>query len=192
MGTPTRAPSTRAVQAEQTRQQIVEIAQRLFIELGYEATPLQTIADELGLTKAAVYYHFHAKIDILRAAMEPGIRRISALLDEASAIRGRRARTEYIVTGFVDYLVTNRHFTVMAATDSATKRSRLETDTLRQRAVTLFFGEHPTGAERMAYNAIFSIPDSLPDLVDLGDEELRQVMQTTMLHILRVPSQPRQ
>jgi len=48
--------STRALQAEQTRQQILETAERLLTEVGYEATSLQMIADEMGLTKAAVYY----------------------------------------------------------------------------------------------------------------------------------------
>src|ERR1700751_4599818 len=81
-----RPPSSRAVQAEQTRRQILETAQRLFAEHGYDATSLQMIADELGLTKAAVYYHFHAKSDILHAAMKPGIQRLRTLLDQAVAI----------------------------------------------------------------------------------------------------------
>src|SRR3984893_14479337 len=71
MATPVRGMSTRAVQAEQTRQQILDTAQRLFAELGYDATSLQMIANEMGLTKAAVYYHFHAKRDMLHPAMQP-------------------------------------------------------------------------------------------------------------------------
>src|SRR5439155_5119438 len=45
---------------------------------------------------------------------------------------------------------------------------------------------HPTGAERLAFNAVFFIPECLPDLVDLTDEELREALHTTMLRILRV------
>jgi AcrR family transcriptional regulator len=144
----------------------------------------------MGLTKAAVYYHFRAKNDILHAAMEPGIRRLEALLDEAAAIRGRRARAEYLVNGFVDFLVQNRHYAVMASTDPAAKRDKLDDKSgpLRLRALTLLFGDNPTGAERLSFNAIFFIPESLPDLVDLTDEELRETLQTTMLRILRVPS----
>src|ERR1700736_4286830 len=110
MATVVRAMSTRAVQAEQTRQQILETAQRLFAERGYGATSLQMIADEMGLTKAAVYYHYRAKSDILHAALLPGIQRIEALLDEVAAVRGRRARAEVLVSGFVDFLVENRHY----------------------------------------------------------------------------------
>src|SRR5882762_1448665 len=89
MATPAKGMSTRAAQAEQTRQQILETAKRLFIEGGYDATSLQMIADEMGLTKAAVYYHFRAKSDILHAAMLPGIQRVGDLLNEAASIRSR-------------------------------------------------------------------------------------------------------
>ena len=187
-----RGRSTRAVQAEQTRQQILDTAQRLFAELGYDATSIQMIADELGLTKAAVYYHFRAKIDMLHAAMEPGILRIAALLETAASMRSRRARIEHVVTGLVDFLVEHRHYAVMAANDPAAKRQRMDKEAeatiLRQRGLTLFFGEHPTGPERMAYHSAFSLAESLPDLVDLTDDELRDALQSTMLRILRVPS----
>ena len=194
MATPVRGMSTRAVQAEQTRQQILDTAQRLFAELGYDATSLQMIADEMGLTKAAVYYHFRAKSDILHAAMLPGIQRLEVLLDEADGIRGRRARIEHLVNGFTDFLVQNRHYAAMASTDPAAKRNKLdgEKTTLAQRAHTLLFGDNPTGAERLAFNAVFFIPESLPDLVDLTDEELREALRTTMLRILRASSWSRE
>jgi AcrR family transcriptional regulator len=190
MVTPARGMSTRAVQAERTRQQILETAQRLFADLGYDATSLQLIADELGLTKAAVYYHFRAKSDILHAAMLPGIQRLEALLDEAAGIRGRRARIEHLVNGFVDFLVQNRQYAAMASTDPAAKRNKLDDEamTLRQRALILLFGDHPTGAERLAFGILFFIPESLPDLADLTDEELREALQTTILRILRIPA----
>jgi len=182
--------SSRALQAEQTRQQILQTAQHLFAEHGYDATSLQMIADEMGLTKAAVYYHFRAKGDILYAAMLPGIQRLGALLDEAAAIRGRRARIEHLVNGFVDFLVQNRHYAVMASTDPAAKRGNLddESKTMRRRALTLLFGDNPTGAERLAFNAVFFTPECLPDLVDLTDSELREALHTTMLRMLRVRS----
>jgi AcrR family transcriptional regulator len=189
MVTPVKGMSTRAAQAEQTRQQILATAQRLFTELGYDATSLQMIADEMGLTKAAVYYHFRAKSDILLEAMRPGMERLEVLLDEAAAIRGRRARIEHLVNGFVDFLVQNRHYAAMASTDPAAKRNHLDGEkiTLAQRALTLLFGEKPTGAERLAFDVLFFIPECLPDLADLTDEELREALQTTILRMLRVP-----
>jgi AcrR family transcriptional regulator len=182
--------STRAVQAERTRQQILDTAQRLFTEHGYDATSLQMIADELGLTKAAVYYYFPAKHDILHAAMLPGISRLKELVDETGAIRGRRARTEHLVNGFTDFLVQHRQYAVMAALDPAAKRHDLadESMSMRKRTIALLFGDEPTGAERLAFSALFTIPESLPELADLTDDELREALRTMMLHVLRVPA----
>lgn len=196
MATPAKSMSSRAAQAERTRQQILETAQRLFAERGYDAASLQMIADEMGLTKAAVYYHFRVKSEILHAAMRPALQRFQALLDEAAAIRGRRARTEHLMNGFVDLLVQNRHYAVMAVNDPAIKQAGQlladEAAALRQRGLTLLYGDNPTGAQRLAASAVFFIPDCLPDLVDLTDEELREALQTMVLHLLRVPSGPRE
>jgi AcrR family transcriptional regulator len=188
MATSVRGMSSRALQAEQTRQQILATAQRLFGELGYDATSLQMIADEMGLTKAAVYYHFRAKSDILHATMQPGIERLKALLDQTVAIRGRRARIENLVNGFVDFLVENRAYAVMASTDPAAKRSKLDDEavSVRRRALALLYGDHPTGAERLAFDVVFFIPDCLPDLADLTDSELAEALRTTSLRILHV------
>jgi AcrR family transcriptional regulator len=50
-----------------TRERILNIALDLFTEHGYDKTSLREIADEIGLTKAALYYHFERKEDILLA-----------------------------------------------------------------------------------------------------------------------------
>jgi AcrR family transcriptional regulator len=194
VATPVKSTSSRAAQAERTRQQILQTAQRLFAELGYDATSLQMIADELGLTKAAVYYHFRAKNEILHEAMQPSLNRLKALLEEAAGMRGRRARIDHLVDGFVTFLVQNRQYTVMAATDPAARRDKLSdrSDALRQCALTLLFGERPTGAERLAFSAVYHLPDCLPELVDLTDEELREALRGTALRLLRGASGPRE
>jgi AcrR family transcriptional regulator len=193
MATPVRGMSSRALQAEHTRQQILETAQHLFAEHGYDATSLQMIADEMGLTKAAVYYHFHAKTDILHEALQPGVERLGDLLDEAAAIRGRRARTEHIVNGFTDFLIQNRRYAAaLASSDPAGKRSKLDDEsttmqaTMLRRALSLLFGDNPTGAERLAFNTVFFIPECLPNLADLADDELHEALRTTMLRVLRI------
>lgn len=53
---------------EITEEKILEAAQRLFLEKGYENTTIQDIVDELGgLTKGAVYHHFKSKEEIMDA-----------------------------------------------------------------------------------------------------------------------------
>jgi AcrR family transcriptional regulator len=50
-----------------TRERILDIALDLFIRKGYAETSLREIAAELGFSKAALYYHFESKQDILLA-----------------------------------------------------------------------------------------------------------------------------
>jgi AcrR family transcriptional regulator len=50
-----------------TRQRILDIALDLFIEQGFDKTSLRQIAEQLGFSKAALYYHFASKDDILMA-----------------------------------------------------------------------------------------------------------------------------
>lgn len=51
----------------ETRERILDTALDLFTDQGYDKTSLREIAEALGLTKAALYYHFEHKEDILLA-----------------------------------------------------------------------------------------------------------------------------
>ncbi|MFF3560976.1 TetR/AcrR family transcriptional regulator [Streptomyces sp. NPDC002574] len=50
-----------------TKAEIRQVAIELFTEQGYEATSMREIAERLGITKAALYYHFTSKEDIVRS-----------------------------------------------------------------------------------------------------------------------------
>ena len=115
------------------------------------------IADEMGLTKAAVYYHFPAKVDIRHEIMLARVEQLKTLIDEAAAIRGRRARVEHLVNGFVDFFVANRQY-ALTSTDPAAKREKLDEEPLsmRRRALALIFGDNPTATERLAFTAVSS------------------------------------
>lgn len=53
---------------EVTVEKILDVAQQLFLEKGYDNTTVQDIVDKLGgLTKGAVYHHFKSKEDIICA-----------------------------------------------------------------------------------------------------------------------------
>ncbi len=64
-----------------TRERIISVALELFAEQGYEQTSLREIADRLGVTKAALYYHFKTKDDIVHGIVES----MAAPIDEAIA-----------------------------------------------------------------------------------------------------------
>jgi AcrR family transcriptional regulator len=63
-----------------TRQRIQDVALELFAEQGYEKTSLREIAETLEVTKAALYYHFKTKEDILVSLFRDMTRPIDELI----------------------------------------------------------------------------------------------------------------
>ena len=55
---------------EETVRKILDTAERLFIETGYDRASLQEIIDETGLSKGAIYHHFASKEDIFYAVCD--------------------------------------------------------------------------------------------------------------------------
>ncbi|MFG2710217.1 TetR/AcrR family transcriptional regulator [Streptomyces goshikiensis] len=66
-----------------TRQRIQEVALELFAEQGYEKTSLREIAERLEVTKAALYYHFKTKEDIIISLFDDSTRPIDELIEWA-------------------------------------------------------------------------------------------------------------
>jgi AcrR family transcriptional regulator len=63
-----------------TRARSQQVALEHFAEQGYERTSLREIAERLGVTKAALYYHFKSKEDIVRSFTEDYFFRIDKLI----------------------------------------------------------------------------------------------------------------
>ena len=63
-----------------TRQRIQAVALELFAEQGYDKTSLREIAERLGVTKAALYYHFKSKEDIVASLVEDYFGQIDDLI----------------------------------------------------------------------------------------------------------------
>ena len=63
-----------------TRARIQQVALEMFAEQGYERTSLREIAERLGVTKAALYYHFKSKEDIVGSFTEDYFERLDALI----------------------------------------------------------------------------------------------------------------
>lgn len=63
-----------------TRERIQRVALELFIEHGYEKASLREIAERLDVTKAALYYHFRTKEDIVHSLVEDLVSALDELL----------------------------------------------------------------------------------------------------------------
>jgi AcrR family transcriptional regulator len=100
--TSSRGPAAARGAGEETPHRILDAAQALFGERGYVGTTVQQIAGQLGITKAALYYHFpQGKAEIFVELLRRHLRRFHAGLEQAvrsaSTARGQlEAMAEWI------------------------------------------------------------------------------------------------
>ena len=71
--------------AADTKARALAIALDLFSRNGYDATSMREISEELGVTKAALYYHFAGKEDLVRGILEEFMSSISAVVTWATS-----------------------------------------------------------------------------------------------------------
>ncbi|WNM24992.1 TetR/AcrR family transcriptional regulator [Demequina capsici] len=63
-----------------TRERIQSVALERFTDNGYDQTSLREIAEDLGVTKAALYYHFKTKEEILDSLLGQAATEVDALV----------------------------------------------------------------------------------------------------------------
>jgi AcrR family transcriptional regulator len=85
-----------------TRSRLRELALQLFAEQGYEQTSLREIAERLGVTKAALYYYFKSKEDIVRSLVEDYMAQIDDLIAWAKDQPRDSAIKAEIVSRYLD------------------------------------------------------------------------------------------
>lgn len=89
----------------ETRSRLRELALQLFAEQGYEQTSLREIAERLGVTKAALYYYYKSKEDIVRDLVEDYMAQIDQLITWGKdQPRSAETRAE-IVRRYLDIIV---------------------------------------------------------------------------------------
>lgn len=181
------SPGVRAEQARRTRAGIQSAALALFAARGYDATSLQDIADELELTKAAVYYHFPSKLELLQSICEPVYERVAAIIAEAAAQTSRQRRIDVVAEGFAD-LTVGRRATVSVLTADPVMHGRMKAaskmDDLLDQATRVIYGDDPTPDQVLAVRAIAGVSDTISALPELDDEQAREVLARAVKRLL--------
>ncbi|ADJ46478.1 TetR family transcriptional regulator [Amycolatopsis mediterranei S699] len=101
-----------------TKQRILDVARELFTSQGVQRTSLQDIADRLGITKPALYYHFPSREDLVRSIVQP-------LLDDGEKfLLDQEARGDApvreLIEGFFDFNHRHRADVVMLLAEMPT------------------------------------------------------------------------
>jgi AcrR family transcriptional regulator len=91
----------------------------LFAEQGFQKTSLRQIADRLGFTKAALYYYFPAKDDLLVSLVNPVLDAVENLLARARVDNSRDQRT--LLESLADILLDHRKVVALLTNDLSTR-----------------------------------------------------------------------
>lgn len=178
------------------RERVLEAALSLFAEHGVNGTSLQMIADRLGVSKAAVYYQFHSKDDIVLAVIQPVFDDMMRSVRIAEAMSTPEARREAAISGMVEMAVRHRRVTAVFHGDPVIDglvHSRAELQDTIERLTGILLGPDPDAASRICMSVLAAgIYGSATDpaLNDVTDEELHRVLLDCAQRLLRAPATP--
>jgi AcrR family transcriptional regulator len=140
-----------------TRDQILAIARRLFVDQGYAGTSIVDLARELGTTTAALYYHFPSKADILAELLAGPLEAFSSVAERAVSLPPEPLLAELIDLTIewrdLIRLVTDDPSVRVALGEGAQQRSQQLVATV----VAALAGRRPTRAARLRAWAAFSV-----------------------------------
>jgi AcrR family transcriptional regulator len=183
-----------------TRSRLRELALRLFAEQGYEKTSLREIAERLGVTKAALYYYFKSKEDIVRSLVEDYVAELDELIawgksqPRTAVTRGEIVRRYLHVVASGTEVFRMLHQNQAAVASLATAKERGELLRERMDALTDLLTE-PTGTLRdqvRAASCLMSVSYCCMRFQDrvASPEELEKVVLDVALELADAADSP--
>ena len=163
----------------ETRQRIQNVARELFTQKGVQRTSLQDIADRLGMTKPALYYHFDSREELVRSILQPLIDEGEAFVTAHEKRRGaRRATPRELLEGYFDFHYKHRADLLLVVSELTTLADLGLIDRMlawRDRLSKLVFGRRPTLEQSTrAVIAFGGLQDCCLQFPDADHDELRR------------------
>jgi len=192
----------RTAEAGSTRERILQVALDLFGRQGYSGTSIRDIANRMGMTKAAVYYHFPSKENLLADILTPAMTRVGGVLETARPV-STAAHRRALVTALVDVIGDVGPQVVVMLSDP-TVGTHLRTLTgessLQQKVGAALLGPPPqdpraaAAARIRAACAVGCLPAGIvawrrdnPGATAL-DDDAKAVLVETVLAVIEVPA----
>lgn len=127
------------------RAQLLEVGRELFASRGYEATAIEEVAAQAGVSKPIVYEHFGAKEGLYAAIVEREMDSLVQRMSDAIAQGSARERFEGAVLAFLSYAKEEPAGFAVLTRDSPTSSARRGLtrviDDLAQRVGDIFQSE---------------------------------------------------
>jgi AcrR family transcriptional regulator len=169
--------------AAQTR--ILDAALKLIGENGVSGTSLQMIADEIGVTKAAVYHQFKAKEEIVIALTERELGGLEEALEAAEAEQCQPRARELLLERVIDVAIERRGAASTLQFDPVIVRLLAEHEPFQQfiqRLYSVLVGDAGDDAQVTAamLSGAIAVGVMHPLVADVDDDVLRsQLLRLT-------------
>jgi len=188
--------------ATHRREQLLDVANELFAERGYEEVSVEDIARSAGVTRGLVHHYFGGRKDVYIALLE----RLGTLLEDElrpPAGRDAHARVENSVSRWLDWTESNRIIylgTIAPGEDIADPEVRRVVTILVRRAVavlTVFHREIAADSARLRYalECWTGLNRSATRRWLRGEatrEATQELLTSTLEHVLRTFGAPHQ
>lgn len=163
----------------QSRESIQDVARELFAQKGVQRTSLQDIADRLGITKPALYYHFRSRDDLVRSIIAPLIDDGERFVHEhETRPKGQRASPRELLEGYFDFHYRHRADLVLIVAELTTVADLGLIDAMlgwRDRLGRLVFGRSPSLSQSTrAVIAFGGLQDCVLQFPDTPRDALRR------------------
>lgn len=178
--------------ASDTPARIQAAALRRFAQQGFERTSLRQIADDLELTKAALYYHYRSKDDLVVALLEPAVVETEILLTRLARPTGdgdaRLAAERDALADYLDLLLRHRPLIAWLLTDTASLLHSSAGERLAplfSRVQDVIAGtDAPLASRVRVAAAIGALRSAVIAFPDAAEDELRETVLTAGLAVL--------
>jgi AcrR family transcriptional regulator len=181
------ASTTRSDQTALAKQRILDVAVGMFAERGYDATAMQDLAKELGLTRAALYYHYASKADILREIIATETARFVAAMDGVAKIASRPARIDATIAALVGAGLNQRRGIAFLIAEPAV-RAMPDSEEGRadffDRVAEVIYRGAPSSEQRFAVVTAFVTFAALPSFAHLSDDEVAPILTKVLRRLL--------
>ena len=175
-----------------TRERILSVALRLFASQGYTNTSLREIADELGVTKAALYFHFKTKEEILHGILGDHLDNINAIVDDAESDMSTPASREDLLRRLAEYQATRSQHLVRLIRENFSQVSTTpfgtEVKKAQHRSLNALAGPNPTLMDRIRARTAFAALQTAAmsaEWEDVEETDVREAALTVALEVLR-------
>ena len=185
--------------ARDTKSEIHQAALELFSTRGYEKTSLREIAEQVGITKASLYYHYSSKQDLLKAIMGTFLADIQQVLTLVDQVEWSPESERELLGAYLDVVIKHRATGRTVLRDVAAVLAAfgedLETVIDRSRNFQLWLaGPNPTAKDRVLASASVEVIGAAlaagTDQTELSDVELRTVLLDAATAVLARRSTP--